>query len=154
DLFGGKLKSDKDFTLAKSIELSQGEIDTERVICNGKAFDFYFTDKAQWLLGVGDVIYTLEKPTGMEPEHYAAGYSGPSFDCTQAKVTSEKLICYDASLSKTDKKLGAEYAALKASLSPESFATFQAAQKGWIAYAAKICNANVPMPDNSGDMNT
>ena len=83
ELFGGKLKGDKEFALAKRIGLSQGEIDTERVICNGKIFDFYFTDNAQFLLGIGDVIYTLEQPTGMEPDQNK-GFSGPGFRLHQS----------------------------------------------------------------------
>ena len=152
ELFGGKLKSDKDFTLAKRIGLSQGQIDTERVICNGRIFDFYFTDNAQFVLGMGDVIYTLEQPTGMEPDQYK-GFSGPGFDCAKATATLDRLICLDADLSKSDRRLNANYRALKASVSPESFATFQAAQRQWLAYMKKTCHADVPYPDFVGDRN-
>ncbi len=95
----------------------------------------------------GDVVYTLERPTGMDTERYAAGFSGPSFDCTKAKTAGEKLICTDAGLAAADKKLGAAYRALKASLSAESFATFQAGQRAWIAYTMKSCGADAPSAD-------
>ena len=152
ELFDGKLKGDKDFTLARKIGLSQGEIDTERVICNGRIFDFYFTDNAQFVLGVDDVIYTLEQPTGMEPDQYK-GFSGPGFDCTRATATLDRLICIDADLSKSDRRLNESYRTLKASESPQSFATFQAAQRAWLAYMKKTCHADVPFPDFVGDRN-
>ena len=152
ELFSGRLNGDKDFALARKIGLSQGEIDTERVICNGKVFDFYFTDNAQFVLGIGDVIYTLEQPTGMEPDQYK-GFSGPGFDCTKASATLDRLICMDAELSKSDRRLNANYRALKESESPQSFATFQAAQRAWLAYVKKTCRADVPFPDFVGDRN-
>lgn len=155
ELFGGKLKTDKDFALARKIGLSQGEIDTERVVCNGKVFDFYFTDAAQYVLGIGDVIYTLEQPTGMEPDQYKPGYTGPSIDCTKARTVGEKLICTDASLAKSDRSLGAAWRKLKQSISPESFARFQAAQRAWLAYEMKDCGGSVtgPMPAAGGETN-
>ena len=61
-----------------------------------------------------NVIYTLERPTGMDTEQYSAGFSGPSFDCTKAKTQGEKLICADAGLAASDKKLAAAYRALGA----------------------------------------
>lgn len=154
ELFGGKLKGDKGFALARKIGLSQGEIDTERVICNGKVFDFYFTDIAQFLLGAGGVIYTLEQPTGMEPDQYKPGFTGPGFDCTRAAATLDRLICMDASLSKSDRRLNENYRALKATVSPQSFATFQSAQREWLAYVRKRCGAGVPFPDFVGDRNS
>ena len=154
ELFGGALKNDKDGALAKKLNLASVETTTYRAVCGNVVRDYYMDDNADMLLGDGGVIYRLQRPTGMDPEQYAAGFSGPSFDCTQAKTTGEELICFDAALSKSDSKLGAEYNGLKKSLSPESFATFQAAQKAWVAYTMKVCGANVPMPDNSGDRGT
>lgn len=148
ELFGGKLKGDKDFALAKKIALSNPGVLTVRAICNGRTFDFYFSDHAQFLLGIGDVIYTLEQPTGMNPEQYKAGYSGPSIDCANARTTGEKLICSDASLSKTDQKLSAAWRKLKQSISPESFARFQTAQRAWLAYEMKDCGGEGPAPDH------
>lgn len=148
ELFGGKLKGDKDFAMAKKIALTNSGVLTVRATCDGKIFDFYFTDHAQFLLGIGDVIYTLEQPTGMDPEQYKAGYAGPSIDCAKARTTGEKLICSDAGLSKTDQKLGAAWHELKQSISPESFAPFQAAQRKWLAYEMKDCGGDGPAPEH------
>ena len=76
---------------------------TYRVVCGTEVRDFYFDDNADLVMVQGDVIYTLERPTGMDPQQYKAGYSGPSFDCAAAKTTGERLICADAALSKSDK---------------------------------------------------
>ena len=99
----------------------------------------------------GGAVYTLKRPEGMDPQQYTAGYSGPSFDCTKAKTTGERLICGDAALSKSDRALADAYAALKRSLPPASFATFQAAQRGWLAYTNKTCGADGSMPDAAGE---
>jgi len=142
EMFGGGHES-----AAKALALSNGEITTYRVACGAKARDLYFDDHADLKMADGDVIYTLERPTGMDTEQYTAGFSGPSFDCTKAKTTGEKLICSDASLAKADKRLAAAYHALKASLSAESFATFQAGQRAWIAYVMKSCGADASSLD-------
>ena len=142
EAFGGGHASD-----AKRLALSSGEITTYRVTCGARVRDLYFDDHADLKMADGDVIYTLERPTGMDTEQYTAGFSGPSFDCTKAKTTGEKLICADAGLAASDKKLATAYHALKASLSPENFATFQSGQRAWIAYAMKSCGADAPSPD-------
>lgn len=142
EIFGGKLGGG-----AKTLALTNSEITTFRVTCGANARDYYFDDHADLKMADGDVIYTLERPTGMDTERYAAGFSGPSFDCTKAKTTGEKLICTDAALAASDKRLGAAYRALKASLSAESFATFQSGQRAWIAYTMKSCGADAPSAD-------
>ena len=142
EAFGGGHASD-----AKKLALSNGEITTYRVSCGAKVRDLYFDDHADLKLADGDVIYTLERPTGMDTERYTAGFSGPSFDCTKAKTEGEKLICADAGLAASDKKLATAYHALKTSLSADSFATFQSGQRAWIAYAMKSCGADAPSPD-------
>ena len=147
EAFGGRLASDKDGTLAKKIALTNPELTTFRVTCGTAARDYYMDDHADMKMADGDVVYTLERPTGMDTEQYTAGFSGPSFDCTKARTTGEKLICGDAELSATDKKLATAYGALKKSLSPESFASFQSGQRMWIAYAAKSCGADAPGSD-------
>jgi uncharacterized protein YecT (DUF1311 family) len=147
EAFGGRLAADKDGALAKKIALSDPEISTYRVTCGSTARDYYMDDHADMKFADGDVVYTLERPTGMDVGQYQAGFSGPSFDCTKAKSTGEKLICGDAGLAASDKKLGAAYLALKKSLSAENFATFQVGQRAWIAYAMKSCGADAPAPD-------
>src|SRR5580658_3321704 len=103
EAFGGALAGDKDGRLAKRLRLG-GQISTYRVVCDTDVRDFYFDENADLVMLQGDVIYTLERPTGMDPQQYKAGYSGPSFDCTAAKTTGERLICADAALSKSDKR--------------------------------------------------
>lgn len=142
EMFGGRLGGS-----AKTLALTNGEVTTFRVACGAAVWDYYFDDHADLKMADGDVVYTLERPTGMDPERYTAGFSGPSFDCTKAKTEGEKLICTDAGLAAADRKLGAAYRALKRSLSAESFATFQAGQRGWIAYVMKSCGADALSPD-------
>lgn len=154
DLFGGKLTNDKDGLLAKSIHLPQGEVGTYRVACGAKIRDYYMDDDADMIMAEGDVVYTLQRPTGMDPQQYKAGYSGPSIDCSRVRTTTDRSICTDAALAQSDNKLGAVYLALKRSISPENFATFQSAQRAWIAHVSKVCGAGGPMPDNSGDRRT
>lgn len=151
EAFGGKLASDKDGALAKKIQLSNPQLTTFRVYCETDMRDFYIDDHADLTTAIGDVIYTLERPTGMDPGQYKVGYSGPSFDCAKAASTAERLICADAALSQSDRKLGDAYAALKKSLSSESFATFQSAQRAWLTYVTASCGANVPMSETSGN---
>jgi uncharacterized protein len=63
----------------------------------------------------------------MDLKQYKPGFSGPSFDCTTARTTSERLICSDAALAQSDKKLGSAWRALGNSVSAESFASFVSA---------------------------
>jgi uncharacterized protein YecT (DUF1311 family) len=152
-LFGGRLVLDKDGAALKAIDLAWGGTSTYRVQCGNVARDYYMGEDGDLVLAEGDVIYWLERPTGMDIGQYKAGFSGPGFDCTYAKTTGEQLICGDAALSKSDAKMNAAYRALEKSESPESFATFRAGQRAWIAYVMKICGANVPMPKDIGDKN-
>jgi len=147
ELFGGRLAGND--SGARALNLSQPS--TYRVFCGAAVRDYYIDDKADMVMAEGDVIYTFERPTGMDPEQYKAGFSGPSIECTKAKTTAEQLICSDAALSASDRHLGADWRRLKASVSGESFATFQSAQRAWIAYATKTCGADVPMPDTAGE---
>ena len=148
EMLGGKLLNDKTGVMAKALNLSQSN--AYRIVCGGVAREYYPNDSGGMVLVEGDVAYTLARPTDMNPERYKAGFSGPSFDCTKAKTAGEKLICSDAELSATDRKLGAAYQALRKSETPESFASFSTAQRAWLAYAAKMCGADGPMPDNTG----
>jgi uncharacterized protein len=142
EMFAGKLSD----AGAKKLAFGNSEVTTFRLTC-GSAKDFYVDDHGDMKMADGDVIYTLERPTGMDTERYTAGFSGPSFDCTRAKTAGEKLICTDAGLAAADKKLAAAYRALKGSLSAENFATFQSGQRAWIAYTMKSCGADAPSAD-------
>jgi uncharacterized protein YecT (DUF1311 family) len=153
-LFGGRLVLDKDGAALKAIDLAWGGTSTYRVQCGNVVRDYYMGEDADLVLAEGDVIYRLERPTGMDPEQYKAGFSGPGFDCTHAKTAGEQLICGDAALSKSDAKLNAAFRALEKSESPESFATLRAGQRAWIAHAMKSCGADVPMPEDVGDRNS
>jgi uncharacterized protein YecT (DUF1311 family) len=152
-LFGGRLVLDKDGAALKAVDLAWGGTSTYRVQCGDVARDYYMGEDADLVLAEGDVIYRLERPTGMDIGQYKAGFSGPGFDCSHARTTGERLICGDAALSKSDAKLNAAYRVLEKSESPESFAMFRASQRAWIAYVMKICGANVPMPQDLGDRN-
>ncbi|HXL98684.1 MAG TPA: lysozyme inhibitor LprI family protein, partial [Rhizomicrobium sp.] len=154
DLFAGKLANDTTGALAQAVHLPQGEAGTYRVFCGAAIRDYYSDDAADLVMAEGDVVYTLERPTGMDPEQYKAGFSGPSIDCAKARTTAARLICTDAALAQSDKKLGAVYGALQKSVSPEAFATFQSSERAWLAYVSKVCGANGPMPDSPGDRGT
>jgi uncharacterized protein YecT (DUF1311 family) len=151
--FGGRLANDASGAMAGALHLSP-QPTTFRVICSGAARDYYIDENADIVMAEGDVIYTLERPTGMDPEQYKAGYSGPSFDCTRAAATGERLICIDAALAKIDAKLGTAYAALQQQETPAGFANMQAGERAWVAYVMKSCGANAGMPDNTGDKNS
>jgi uncharacterized protein len=152
-LFGGRLADDRDGARLKTINLSQGETTTYRVLCGSAVRDYYMGDKSDLVMAEGDVIYTLERPAGMNPEQYKAGFSGPGFDCMQAKTAGEQMICTDAALSKADLAMTVAYDRLRKTETPESFATVQAAQRGWIAHVSKSCGANGKMPDDQGAIN-
>jgi uncharacterized protein YecT (DUF1311 family) len=148
--FGGRLVND---AMRTAVHLMHGST-VYRVACGTALRDYYIDDEADLLTAEGDVIYTLQRPDGMDPEQYKAGFSGPSIDCTKARTAGEKLICIDVSLAKSDQKLGAAWRKLKQSISPESFARFQAAQRAWIAYEMKDCGGDTgPVPEYAGDKN-
>ncbi len=151
ELFGGKLAADKDGTLTKSIALSGSGDTTFRVFCGQTVRDFYVDDNYALVMAEGEVVYTLQRPGS--GDQYTAGFSGPSFDCTKAKTTGEKLICNDAALAKIDQVLNKAYSALRKAETAESFATIRAAQRAWLAYAMKSCRVKGPMPDAGGDRN-
>ena len=147
EMFGGRL----DDARAKALAFTNSGVTTFRVTCGATVRDFYVDDHADLKMADNDVVYTLERPTGMDSEQHTAGFSGPSFDCTKAKTAGEKIICTDAALAASDKKLGVAYRALKSALSPESFATFQTGQRAWLSYAMKSCGADAPSP-NAGSV--
>lgn len=147
ELFGGRIKSDQ---AALALKLSRPPV-TFRVICGTSVRDFYVDDVSDMKMAEGDIIYTLERPTGMDTDQYKAGFSGPSFDCSKAKSTGERLICSDAGLSKSDNALAQSYSAIRKTVSPESFASFRDGERGWLAYMMKACKANVAWPDLAAD---
>ena len=152
-LFGGKLAGDRDGKMTAAVHLARGSPTTFRVICSNVSRDYYIDDNADMVMAEGDVIYTLQRPTGMDPEQYKAGFSGPSFDCNEAKTAAEHLICIDAQLSKSDRKLAAAYRRLQKEETAGSFATVQAAQHAWLAYVRKACGDSTRMPEDPGDRN-
>ncbi len=152
-IFGGRLAKGKEGDIADAMHLEMPEIGTVRAICANGQFEYYSTRDGDLDLAVGDVIYTLERPQGMDSASVKAGYSGPSFDCTKAKTAGDRLICTDAGLARADRKMGAAYARLRKTETPESFATVQAAQRGWLSYVIPLCGAQKPLPEFIGDQN-
>ncbi len=151
EMFGGRLAGDPRGAMRESLHLSAPS--TWRIFCGAAARDYYVDDDADLVMAQGDVVYRLERPTGMNPEQYKAGYSGPSFDCTQAKSTGERLICRDAHLAKLDRTLGAAFLALGKSESMPSFATMRNGQRAWLSFTMKSCGADGAMPESLGDRN-
>jgi uncharacterized protein len=156
EIFGGRLAGATGVAMAKQARLrvDGGGLTTFHVACGAVLRDFYMDESANLVMADGDVLYTLERPTGMDPQQYVAGFNGPSFDCLNAKTTADRLICVDAALSKSDRELAAAYAKLKAKESAESFATVQKAQRGWLDLTIKNCVGDAPMPATLGDRNT
>jgi uncharacterized protein YecT (DUF1311 family) len=152
DLFDGKLKSAGANATTK-LDLADFSITTYRVVCGDATRDYYVDAKADLRTYENGIIYTLERPTGMETARYEAGFSGPSFDCAKAKSAGEQTICRDAALSEADRKLGAAYRRLKSAMTAASFATVQKSQRDWLAYVMKSCHADGSMPDDVGDRN-
>jgi len=149
EAFGGRLASAPDQTWQK-LNLTNPQMTTFRVYCGDAARDYFFDDHADVVTWDGDVIYTLERPTGMDPQQYHAGYSGPGFDCGKAEETGARLVCRDAALSNADRKLNQLYAALERT---RRFETLRTDQRAWLAVMAKRCNADGPMPAMAGDKN-
>jgi len=152
-LFDGKLKGANEDKMAAAAHLARGTPSTFRTICAGVQRDYYIDDDADMVMAVGDVLYTLQRPTGMDTDQYAAGFSGPSFDCSKAASAVDKLICSDASLSKADKKMSAAYRRLQKEETPASFVTIQASQRAWLAYVRKSCGDTAKPSDDQGDRN-
>ena len=153
EAFGGRLAGDKSTAMAKQAHLGDGGLTTFRVVCGAVVRDFYVHEHADIVMAEGDVLYTLERPTGMDPQRFMAGFSGPSFDCAKARTAADRLICADAELSKSDRDLALAYAKLKAAESAESFATVQNAQRGWLDLTIKTCVGNASTPEALGDRN-
>jgi uncharacterized protein YecT (DUF1311 family) len=150
ELFDGRLRDRAE--AAKALGLSSTSVTTYRVICDGKPRDWYVDDNAALRLSEGDVIYTLERPSG-DPKKVAVGFSGPSFDCAKANTAGELTICRDADLSAADRRLDAAFRRLKSTETPASFATVQSAQRAWLAYVTKRCHASGAMPEDVGEQN-
>ena len=153
DLFDGKLKS-AGAGAATKLDLTDASITTYRVVCDDKTRVYYIDANANLKTYEAGVVYTLERPTGMEPARFEPGFSGPSFDCAKAKSAGEQTICRDAALSEADRKLDAAYRRLKSTMTAASFATVQKSERDWLAYVARSCRADGPMPDDTGDRNT
>ncbi|MDR3513468.1 MAG: lysozyme inhibitor LprI family protein [Caulobacteraceae bacterium] len=151
ELFGGKLSADTDGTLTRKVALTGVGDTTFRVFCGQRAVDLYRDDHGALVMAQGDVVYTLQRREG--DGGYTAGFSGPSFDCTQARSTGEQLVCTDAALSKADQVLSRAYAALRMAETPESFATLRTAERAWLSYALKSCGAEKALPGPGGERN-
>jgi uncharacterized protein YecT (DUF1311 family) len=153
EVFGGRLAKGSEASLAEKMGLEMPEIGTVRTSCSNGRFEYYLARSGDLMIALGDIIYTLERPQGMDSASVTAGYAGPSFDCTKAKTAGDKLICTDSRLARADRKLGAAYARLRKTETAESFATVQAAQRGWLGYVIPLCGAQKPLPEFVGDQN-
>jgi len=144
ELFSGGVPEGKEDETAHALGLSASGTTVLRVDCETGTFHFALKD-GSLLFVLDNIVYTMERAkldTG-------PGYSGPSFDCAKARTAGEKLICFDEDLSKFDREMAAAYTRLSKTETPESFATVQAAQRAWLAFTTKFCDANGESPDNS-----
>ena len=145
-LFQGRLPKSDAPTIANAMGI---QTTTFRVACPGGSFDYHLDSNGGLLIALNDVVYTLRRPEG-DVSKVTPGYSGPSFDCVKAKSAGEKTICLDAGLSRYDLAIANAYERLEKSLTSESFATVQTAQRAWLAYVLKACGANMPIPEDQG----
>jgi uncharacterized protein YecT (DUF1311 family) len=152
-LFQGSLPAGREEDIAKELNLRPPSITTVKVDCDSGTFDYHFDYDGNLQTALDGVIYTLQRPEPMDASKVKPGYSGPSFDCLQAKTAAEKLICQDADLSKSDREIAAAYARLKVTETPESFATVQSSQRAWLAYVNRSCGGAKPLPPDLGDKN-
>jgi uncharacterized protein len=61
-----------------------------------------------------------------------AAAQGPSYDCTKATASMEKLVCGDQQLSALDRQLAEVYAAATKKAANEHPPTLKATQRGWV----------------------
>jgi uncharacterized protein YecT (DUF1311 family) len=152
-LFQGSLPTGREEDVARALNLRPPSITTARVECDTGTFHYHFDYDGNLQTALDGVIYTLQRPEPMDAAKVKPGYSGPSFDCLQARTAAEKLICQDAALSKSDREIAAAYTRLKATETSESFATVQASQRAWLAYVNRSCGGTKPLPQDLGDKN-
>jgi uncharacterized protein YecT (DUF1311 family) len=153
DVFGGRLSKGSEYKIAEAMRLELREIGVIRVSCGKRRFEYYSNHDGDLVIAVGKVVYTLTHLDESDARLLVAGYNGPSFDCTKAANAGEKLICTNLRLSKADREMGAAFARLRRDETTASFATVQAAQRGWLAYVTRLCGATKPLPSFVGDQN-
>ncbi|TQD46161.1 DUF1311 domain-containing protein [Lysobacter aestuarii] len=73
----------------------------------------------------------LAPPSIMSPAD-ADPASGPSFDCSRASSSSEKMVCSDPALAALDRELEALYGRRLAATSGADHDRLQAMQRGWV----------------------
>ena len=79
EAFGGRIVGDNSAAMAKQAHLGDEGLMTFRVVCGTVVRDFYVDERADLVMAEGDVLYTLERPTGMDPEQFTAEYTRPEF---------------------------------------------------------------------------
>ncbi len=150
DLYQAGVPKGKEKETADELGLGSDCISTLRVDCDTGTFDYYRDSNSNLVLVLNDVVYTMRQAKQADT---APGYSGPSFDCLKARTAGEKIVCLDADLSKFDRQMAAAYTRLSKTQTPDSFATFKASQRAWLAYITKSCGSGGPMPDDLGAKN-
>lgn len=90
--------------------------------------DFDSFDKATPLPAAGA---PAPAAPGAAPPQASAGAS-PSFDCAKATAPVEKLICGDAGLAASDRKVAELYAALLKNVSADDAVKQRTAQRAWL----------------------
>ncbi len=73
----------------------------------------------------------LAPPSIMSPSDLDPA-SGPSFDCSRASSSSEKMVCSDPALAALDRELEAVYGRRLAATSGAEHDRLQAMQRGWV----------------------
>lgn len=66
-----------------------------------------------------------------------------SFDCSNAKLPRERLICKDKNLSDLDEKLEKIYQDRKSRLTKHGVEMLQSSERNWLHYSATVCPLSV-----------
>jgi hypothetical protein len=68
----------------------------------------------------------------------------PSFNCSNARTPTEKLICRDADLATMESGMAAEYRRALRQQAPDQTAEFRRGQLEWFKQYARDCNSRAP----------
>jgi uncharacterized protein YecT (DUF1311 family) len=147
-LFDGRVPENELEATVKRLGIDEVEPFAFQVVC-GSDVTSYFAFGVDRLVRVGDAIYRLH-PHDADPDIRFDEWVQritPSFDCDRAQSTVEKLICTDERTAKADRIIAERYAALRTTLTPESFATIRATQRAWLRYVPGSCGADGALPE-------
>lgn len=150
-LFEGALPPERAVALGEKLGVvGPGETVTHRVTCPNASFDFHrATDSISLKIAIDNVVYTLRQPDGdgdnLTDEAFVAPAT-PSFACSRARSTTERLICGDAEAARRDREMAAAFERLRPALSAEGRAALLEAQRTFLGYRDRQCRTGGALP--------